>query len=134
MRWVVEYYEQADTTQPAETFEISLKSDHKKLGAKLRAIAAAIEEYGPQLGGGLIEPCHDYKGLWEMRTILNRFLGRELFAFDGEHKRVVLLHGYVKRVGQPASFPDLNQAANYWKDYQQTHKISPEVPEQEEQS
>jgi len=23
MRWVVEYYEQADTTQPAEEFEIS---------------------------------------------------------------------------------------------------------------
>jgi hypothetical protein len=24
MRWVVEYYEQADTTQPAEEFEVSL--------------------------------------------------------------------------------------------------------------
>ncbi len=62
MRWVVEYYEQADTTQPAEAFEVSLKRHHKKLGAKLRAIAAAIEVYGPQLGGGLIEPCHNYKG------------------------------------------------------------------------
>jgi hypothetical protein len=51
MRWVVEYYEQADTTQPAEAFEVSLKRHHKKLGAKLRAIAAAIEVYGPQLGG-----------------------------------------------------------------------------------
>ena len=56
MRWVVEYYEQTDTTQPAETFEVSLKRHHKKLGAKLRAIAAAIEVYGPHLGGGLIEP------------------------------------------------------------------------------
>jgi|GEM_PF-4432307 len=62
MRWVVEYYGQADTTQPAEEFEDSLKRHHKKLGAKSRAIAAAIEVYGPQLGGGLIEPCHDHKG------------------------------------------------------------------------
>jgi hypothetical protein len=35
---------------------------------------------------------------------------------------------------QPASLPDLNQASEYWRDYQHTHKISPEVPEQEEQS
>ncbi len=122
--------------QPAEEFENSLKRHHKKLGAKLRAIAAAIELYGPQLGGGLIEPCHDYKGLWEIRTIFNGFLGRELFGFDfdGEHNRVILLHGYVKRVGQPASLADLNQAFGYWKDYKDTHKISPEVFEQEEQS
>ena len=53
MRWVVEYYEQADTTQPAEEFENSLKRDHKKLAAKLRAIATAIEVYGPQLSGVL---------------------------------------------------------------------------------
>ena len=34
MRWVVEYYEQTDTTQPAEEFETGLNRDHKKLGAK----------------------------------------------------------------------------------------------------
>ncbi len=134
MGWIVEYYEQADTRQPAEEFEDSLRLRHKKLGAKLRSIATAIEAYGPQLGGGLIEPCHDYNGLWEIRTIFNGFLGREFFGFDGERKRVVLLHGYVKRVGQPASRADLNQAFDYWKDYQLTHKISPEVPEQEEQA
>jgi len=78
MRWVVEYYEQTDTTQPAEEFEVSLKRHHKKLGAKLRAIAAAIEVYGPQ----------------------------------------------------PASTPDLNQASDYWRDYQRTHKISPEEEDQ----
>ena len=52
MRWGVEYYEQTDTAQPAEEFEVSLKRHHKKLGAKLRAIAAAIEVYGPQRGWG----------------------------------------------------------------------------------
>ncbi len=60
--------------------------------------------------------------------------GRELFGFDGDRNRIVLLHGYVKRVGQPASLSDLNQASDYWRDYQETHKISPELPEQEEQS
>jgi hypothetical protein len=35
---------------------------------------------------------------------------------------------------QPPSLPDLTQASEYWRDYQHTHKISPEVPEQEEQS
>ncbi len=134
MRWVVEYYEQADTTQPAEEFEVSLKRHHKKLGAKLRSIAAAIEVYGPQLGGGLTEPFHDYKGLWEIRTIFNGFLGRELFGIDGEQSRVVLLHGYVKRVGQAASIHDLKQATDYWRDYQHTHRISPKLPEEEEQS
>ena len=132
MRWVVEYYEQADAAQPAEEFEDIVVRHHKKLAAKLRSIAAAIEVYGPQLGGGLIEPCHEYKGLWEICTIFNGFLGRELFGFDGERNRVVLLHGYVKRVGQPASIADLNQAFGYWKDYQRTHKISPEVLEEEE--
>src|SRR5260370_13746089 len=107
MRWVVEYYEQADTTQPAEAFEVSLKRHHKKLGAKLRAIAAAIEEYGHQLGGGLIDPCHNYKRLWHTRTIFNAFLGRELFGFDRQHTRVLFLHAYFKRVGHPASLPDI---------------------------
>ena len=67
MKWVVEYYEQAGTTQPAEAFEDSLKRHHQKLGAKLRAIAAA-------------------------------------------------------------------QALDHWRDYQETHQVSPELPEQEVQS
>src|SRR3982074_3724348 len=95
MRWVVEYYELADTTQPAELFEDSLKRHHKKLGAKLRAIAAAIEVYAPQLGGGLIEPCHDYKGLWEIRTIFNGFLVEVLRAIRVADQGVFSFYGYV---------------------------------------
>jgi hypothetical protein len=43
---------------------------------------------------------------------------------------------YYEQAGttQPASISDLNQASDYWRDYQHTHKISPEVPEQEEQA
>jgi hypothetical protein len=130
MGWVIEYYEQADTVQPAERFEDDLKRTHRKLATKMEGIAFTLQLFGPQLGGGRIEACHGYSGLWEMRAIFNGWLGRELLGFDKD--RVVLLHGYVKRVGQPASIPDLDQAAEYWKDYQRTRRISPEVPEEED--
>ena len=132
MGWTIEYYEQEDTVQPAEVFEDALRRTHRKLATKLESVALVLEDYGPRLGGGRIEPCHGYSGLWEIRTIFNGWLGRELLGFDGE--RIVLLHGYVKRVGQPASIPDLDQAALYWRDYQRTRRISPEVPEEEELS
>jgi hypothetical protein len=131
MGWRIEYYERVDTTQPAEAFEDALKRTHRKLATKLESVALALEAYGPQLGGGLIEPCHGYSGLWEMGTIFSGWLGRELFGFDGE--RAVLLHGYVKRIGEPASERDLKQAFAYWQDYQRTRKVSPEVPEEEAQ-
>jgi hypothetical protein len=43
---------------------------------------------------------------------------------------------YYEQAGaiQPASLSDLNQAFDYWRDYEETHKISPEKSEQEEQS
>lgn len=130
MGWTVEYYEQADATQPAEIFEEALKRANLKLFAKLQRIALALETSGPHLGGGLIEACRGYQGLWEMRAIFNNALGREFFGFAGQ--QVILLHGYVKRVGQPASTPDLKLASAYWHDYQQTRRISPERPEEEE--
>jgi hypothetical protein len=58
-----------------------------------------------------------------MRAIASRTLARELFGVDGT--RVVLLHGYIKRSGEPASIPELDRAANYWKDYQASRRISP---------
>jgi len=38
----------------------------------------------------------------------------------------------LKMVWSVTIIADLNQAFNYWKDYQRTHKINPEVLEQEE--
>ncbi len=138
MAWTVEYYEQQDSTQPAEVFEDDVYRKHPKLAGKLARIAVALEVNGPQLGGGLIEPCHGYSGLWEMRAIFGQTLGRELFAFDGQ--RLILLHGYIKRAGEKASAKDFAKAADYLRDYQNTHRVSPEtadtlIPdsEQEEQ-
>lgn len=123
MTWTIEYYEQTNSTQPAEVFEDALLQSHPKLAGKLARIAVALQQSGNSLGGGLIEPCHGFSGLWEIRAISGQWLGRELFGFDGE--RVVLLHGYIKRGGQEASKKDLNLAHSHWKDYSKTHKVSP---------
>jgi hypothetical protein len=128
MAWMIEYYEQADTKQPAEIFEDALLQSHPKLAGKLARIAVALQQSGNSLGGGLIEACRGYSGLWEMRAIFGLWLGRELFGFDGD--RVVLLH--VKRGGQEASKKDLNLAYSHWKEYSKTHKVSPVEDELDE--
>jgi hypothetical protein len=96
---------------------------YPKLAGKLVRIVAALESSGPHRGGGLIEPCHGYPGVWEIRAIFAQTLTRELFGFDDQ--RVVLLLGYLKRAGQPASDKDLARAANYWRDYLRTRRVSP---------
>jgi hypothetical protein len=127
MTWTIEYYEQENAVQPAEIFEDALKHAHPKLAGKLRRVLVAVQDHGRQLGGGLIEPLHGYPGLWEARTIFSGMLAREFFAWDGD--TAILLHGYVKRVREPASQPDMQEAQTYWQDYQKNHRISPEEPE-----
>src|SRR5204863_4983840 len=122
MAWSIEYYAQADATQPAEIFEDALDRAHPKLAGKLARIAVEVQTQGYRLGGGLIERCRGYAGLWEMRAIHNQWLAREFFGFD--ETRVVLLHGYVKRGGQPAPRRELASAFDYWSDYQRSHRIS----------
>lgn len=127
MGWVIEYFEQEGMTQPAELFEDALDRTHPRLAAKLARIAVELQGQGHRLGGGLVEPCRGYTGLWELRAIHNQWLGREFFGFDGA--RVVLLHGYVKRGGQRASARDLAIAFGYWTEYLRTHKVSPAAEE-----
>ena len=128
MKWAVEYYEQTDGAQPAEIYEDALKRDHPKLAGKQRRVFVGVLEHGRRLGGGLIEPLHDYPGLWEARTIFDSWLAREFFAWDGD--TAILLHGYVKRSGEVGSKPDMARAQTYWLDYQKTYRVSPEEPEE----
>jgi len=123
MKWKMEYFEQEDATQPAEIFEDALDAIHPELSGKLLQITDKLELYGHQLGGGYVEKCHDYQGLWEMRVIHSGTLAREFFGFDGE--RIVLLYGYCKRTGQPALEHDLKKAFTYWQEYQRTRHVSP---------
>jgi hypothetical protein len=130
MKWAIEYFEQEGTTQPAETFEDMLDSIYPKLSGKLLRVVSELRLYGYQLGGGYIEKCHDYEGLWELRVIHSGTLARELFDFDGN--RIVLLHGYIKRTGQTASKRDLKKAFNYWTQYMCTRHVSPVQEEDHE--
>jgi hypothetical protein len=97
MTWKIEYFEQEDRTQPAEVFEDALDGTYVKLAGKLARVAGELPFHGNRLGGGYIEKCHDYEGLWEIRVIYGGMLAREFFGFDKE--RIVLLHGYTKRTG-----------------------------------
>jgi Phage derived protein Gp49-like (DUF891) len=130
MKWVIECFEQEDTTQPAEVFEDALDHTYPKLSGKLLRILFELQFYGHQLGGGYLEKCHDYEGLWEIRVIHSRTLARELLGFDGN--RIVLLYGYIKRTGQTASKGDLKKAFNYWTEYMRTHHVSPAQEEEHE--
>ncbi len=123
MAWSLEYFEQADTTQPAEIFEDWLDSSNIKLAGKLAIVTAQIQFHGYRLGGGYLEKCHNYNGLWEIRVIHGGTLAREFLGFD--RNRIVLLHGYVKRTGQPASEQDLSKAFAYWTEYLRTRCVSP---------
>ncbi len=98
MTWASEYFEQENGIQPAEVFEDMLKALNPRLRGKLLHIMLGLQSQGYQLGGGYLEKCHDYQGLWELRAIFSGMLAREFLGFDGN--RIVLLHGYVKRVGQ----------------------------------
>ena len=130
MKWMIEYFEQQDTTQPAEVFEDMLVVAHPKLRGKLLQITDTLEIYGHQMGGGSIEKCHEYKGMWEIRVIQGGTLAREFFGFDNE--RIVMLHGYTKRTGQTASVYDLEKAYSYWKEYMRTRRVSPVQEEDNE--
>ncbi|MFI5274909.1 MAG: type II toxin-antitoxin system RelE/ParE family toxin [Ktedonobacterales bacterium] len=126
MTWKIEYFERPDGTQPAELFEDELARQHPKLLGKLLRALDALADHGPQAGGGLVEACHGYPGLWEVRVIFAQTLARDLFGFDGA--TAVLVHGYVKRAGMPASPSDLKRAAAFWHEYLRTRHVSSELP------
>ncbi len=123
MEWTVNYFEQENAIQPAEVFEDKLyQANHKFLG-KLLYVHDQLKDRGYKLGGGYVEKCHDYQGLWEIRIIHSNRLVREFFGFD--EARIVLLHGYVKSVGRPASKRELDIAYRYWNEYLKTRLVSP---------
>ncbi len=130
MPWHLEYYEQEDGRQPAEEFEDDLEKKLPKLHGKLIKVLLLLETSGPVTGGGLAEKCDGYPGMWEVRTIFNRRLAPELFGFDRD--AIILLHGYVKSSGEKASVQDLDAANRFWRDYQQHHRVSPEVESEDE--
>ena len=89
MKWKIVYFEQEDTNQPAEIFEDTLVIRNRKLRGKLLQVTGALAEHGHRLGGGYIEKCHDYEGIWEIRIIHGEMLVREFFGLDKEASTVL---------------------------------------------
>lgn len=50
MKWTVVYFEQEDTTQPAEVFEDTLDITHPQLSGKLLQVTDALEYHGYRPG------------------------------------------------------------------------------------
>ena len=123
MAWTIEYFEQEDTTQPAEIFEDMLDETYPKLSSKLARIAIQVKFSGYRSGGGYLEKCRNYDGLWEIRAIHSGLLAREFLGFD--KNLIILLHGYIKHTGQPASEQDLSKAFAYWSEYLRARRVSP---------
>jgi DNA-binding phage protein len=93
MKWIVSYFEQENTVQPAEVFEDELYRANPKFLGKLLYIHDQLKEYGHQLGGGYVEKCHDYQGLWE---IMNRHEQRkQKFLQDPE-----VAEGYLEMAAE----------------------------------
>jgi hypothetical protein len=130
VEWLIEYFEQTDGLQPAGAFEDEIDRTLPKLGGRLLRLLDEIETKGQHVGGGYLEPCHDYPGLWEIRARHQQWLGREFLGFDG--KRAILLHGYVKRQGKPAARREFMKARSYWKEYLESRRTSPEQEDHNE--
>lgn len=130
MAYEVEYYAFGnDDRQPAEEFEDDLERESPRLLGKLQGVAMRVAQELPRsIGGGLFEKCRGYPDLYEVRTIFANQLARYVAAKDGESEppRLVLLHGVVKRPGEPTPQADLDRAARYWRDYERNRQISPE--------
>ncbi|HEY2476019.1 MAG TPA: hypothetical protein VGI19_14610 [Candidatus Cybelea sp.] len=121
MSWEIEYYEMVTGDQPAETFEDNLPM---KLRARLTRFTEAVAESEGTIGGGYWEPCHDWPGLFEVRAQVARDLGRYYATVDG--LKLVLLHGYQKRHGEPTPQAIFQEADGYRQDYERNRRISPE--------
>jgi len=119
MSFEVVYFERRDGLLPALTFEDSIAN--KKLAGKLAHIVIACAQSGPALGGGYIEKCHSYPGLWEIRAIHGSDLGRLFCALEAPI--MVLLSGVVKRKGEPTPRAALEEAARYLAEYKTTRNI-----------
>ncbi len=134
MPYEIGYYAYgADDRQPAEEFEDGLERTAPKLLGKLQGTTLRVAEELPRsIGGGLWEKYRGFPDLWEVRTIFAKQLARYIAALDGQHQppRLVLLTGVFKQTGEPTPQADLERAARYWIDYQDSRHVSPASEEE----
>ncbi len=85
------------------------REDQKKIGDDIRTV-----EFGWPIGMPVCRPLG--KGLYEVRTNLNRRIARVLFAIEGDD--MVLLHGFIKK-SQTTPTDDLELARTRLRAYRQ---------------
>ena len=91
MEYVVEYYEKADGSRPAEEF---ILSQDNKMQAKIFAALELLELKGPALREPFSKPLGD--GIFEVRAKQGSDISRVLYFFV-VGKRVILTNGFIKK-------------------------------------
>ena len=86
------------------------REDQKKIGDDIRTA-----EFGWPIGMPVCRPLG--KGLYEVRTNLNRRIARVLFTIEGDH--MVLLHGFIKKA-QTTPASDLELARSRLRTYRRS--------------
>ena len=108
MDYVVEYYEKADGSRPAEEF---ILSQDNKMQAK---IFAALELKGPALREPFSKPLGD--GIFEVRAKQGSDISRVLYFFV-VGKRVILTNGFIKKTAKTPP-REIERAKRYRADYE----------------
>ena len=94
MDFMVEYYEKADGSRPAEEF---ILSQDNKMQAKIFAALELLELKGPALREPYSKPLGD--GIFEVRAKQGSDISRVLYFFV-VGKRVILTNGFVKKTAK----------------------------------
>ena len=110
MDFMVEYYEKADGSRPAEEF---ILSQDNKMQAKIFAALELLELKGQALREPYSKPLGD--GIFEVRAKQGSDISRVLYFFV-VGKRVILTNGFVKKTAKTPS-REIERAKRYRADY-----------------
>lgn len=111
MDFMVEYYEKADGSRPAEEF---ILSQDNKMQAKIFAALELLELKGPALREPYSKPLGN--GIFEVRAKQGSDISRVLYFFV-VGKRVILTNGFVKKTAKTPS-REIERAKRYRADYE----------------
>ena len=111
MDYVVEYYEKADGSRPAEEF---ILSQDNKMQAKIFAALELLELKGPALREPFSKPLGD--GIFEVRAKQGSDISRVLYFFV-VGKRVILTNGFIKKTAKTPP-REIERAKRYRADYE----------------
>jgi phage-related protein len=111
--WDIIFYEKEDGSVPVQAFLDALPEKHH---AKALRDIDILEKYGTELKEPHVR--HIKGKLWELRVKSASDISR-IFYFVFVGKKIVLLHGFVKKMRKtPNSEIEIEMANNYLMDFQ----------------